>query len=364
MVAQPIASGRAGARAITRAFREQSRRPSAAWVAFDLASYVALTLVAASTASGPLALAAGVASGVMVSRLFILGHDACHGSLFGTRRLNEVIGRVVFLPAWTPYSLWEVGHNVAHHGFTNLKGRDHVWTPMSKAEFDAASPFRRLLERIYRSGLAGMGLYYGIELWWKRLYFPSRRHVGARRREHWLDSSLVTVFIVGHAAVVVSVAHACEVPAWQAVVAAVVVPQVVWNALMGFVIYVQHTHPDIAWFDNRREWEWFSAQLASTPHVEFPLPFSALLHNIMEHTVHHLDVHVPHHALPAAQAELEHALGHGVRRHAWSWREFRRTVRTCRLYDYERHCWVDYDGTVTSRAERPARPASLVEVEV
>lgn len=364
MSAQPVASGRAGARAITRAFREQSSRPSAAWVVVDLACYVALTLAAASTASGLLALAAGVAAGVMVSRLFILGHDACHGSLFATRRLNEVIGRVVFLPAWTPYSLWEVGHNVAHHGFTNLKGRDHVWTPMSKAEFDAAPRVRRGLERVYRSGLIGMALYYGIELWWKRLYFPSRRHVGARRPEHVRDGLLVTAFMVGHAALVVWVAHTAGVPPWQAIVAAVLVPQCVWNALMGFVIYVQHTHPDIAWFDNRREWEWFSAQLASTPHVEFPLPFSALLHNIMEHTVHHLDVHVPHHALPAAQAELEHALGDGVRRHAWSWRDFRRTVRTCRLYDYERHCWVDYDGTVTSRAELPARPPSLVEVEV
>ena len=41
-----------------------------------------------------------------------------------TRGLNACIGRIAFLPTLRPYSLWAVGHNIAHHGYNNLK--DHA----------------------------------------------------------------------------------------------------------------------------------------------------------------------------------------------------------------------------------------------
>jgi len=98
-----------------------------------------------------------------IVRLFLIGHDACHGSFFKSQLLNDIFGRVAFLPSMTAFSLWDVGHNVAHHGFNNLKGRDQVWAPYSKEEFDALPRYRQVLERIYRSG-AGWGLYYFLEL--------------------------------------------------------------------------------------------------------------------------------------------------------------------------------------------------------
>ena len=108
-----------------------------------------------------------------IVRLFLIGHDACHGSFFRSKTLNNVIGRIAFLPSLTAFSLWDVGHNVAHHGFNNLKGRDQVWAPYSKAEFDQLPRWRRMLERLYRSGF-GCGAYYLLELWWKKLYFARR----------------------------------------------------------------------------------------------------------------------------------------------------------------------------------------------
>jgi omega-6 fatty acid desaturase (delta-12 desaturase) len=74
---------------------------------------------------------ASLVAALWIARLFVIGHDACHGSYTPNKTLNKWIGRIAFLPSLTPYSLWEVGHNLAHHGFTNLKGRDYVWTPYS-----------------------------------------------------------------------------------------------------------------------------------------------------------------------------------------------------------------------------------------
>ena len=80
-----------------------------------------------------------VPASIAIARLFVIGHDACHGSYTKYDWLNKIVGRIAFLPSLTPFSLWDVGHNVAHHGFTNLKGRDQVWVPMSAEEWKAAS---------------------------------------------------------------------------------------------------------------------------------------------------------------------------------------------------------------------------------
>src|SRR4051812_42871425 len=48
----------------------------------------------------------GMLTGFIIGRLFILGHDACHQSFTANRRLNTWLGRLVFMPSLTPYSLW------------------------------------------------------------------------------------------------------------------------------------------------------------------------------------------------------------------------------------------------------------------
>jgi hypothetical protein len=45
------------------------------------------------------------ATGVVISRLFILGHDVCPQSFTPHRGLNRWIGRLAFLPSLTPCSL-------------------------------------------------------------------------------------------------------------------------------------------------------------------------------------------------------------------------------------------------------------------
>src|SRR5688572_5907764 len=68
----------------------------------------------------------GTILGVMISVLFVIGHDACHDSLTPSHRLNSIIGRACFMPTLHPFICWELGHNRLHHGWTNLKGVDYV----------------------------------------------------------------------------------------------------------------------------------------------------------------------------------------------------------------------------------------------
>jgi omega-6 fatty acid desaturase (delta-12 desaturase) len=126
-----------------------------------------------------------------------------------------------------------------------------------------------------------------------------------------------------------------------------VIPFACWSQTVGLVVYQQHTHPAIAWFNKRSEWSVNQTQLRSAVHVLFPGPFNRLLHNAMEHTAHHLDASVSLHNLPRAQAELEAAFPEDILVQPWSITFLRNCLKTCRLYDYDAHCWLDFDGRVT-----------------
>jgi acyl-lipid omega-6 desaturase (Delta-12 desaturase) len=70
------------------------------------------------------------------------------------RKLNRWLGRLVLMPSLTLYSLWDLGHNVVHHGCTMLQDFDFVWQPLSLGACQRLSPRCQHLERIYRSGWA------------------------------------------------------------------------------------------------------------------------------------------------------------------------------------------------------------------
>jgi omega-6 fatty acid desaturase (delta-12 desaturase) len=284
---------------------------------------------------------------VAIVRLFLVGHDACHGSFFSNARLNAIAGRIAFLPSLTAYSLWETGHNTAHHGFNNLKGRDQVWAPFSKEEFDALPPVRRALERWYRSGL-GWGAYYLIEMWWKKLFFATKKEIGSSRRRYKLDSLLVTLFAIAWVALVAAAARMTGQSFALLATLAVVVPFLIWNGVIGFVVFVHHTSPRIAWFVSRQEWQRNRAYLTSTACVRFPFGLDRVLHNIMEHNAHHLNPGIPMFTLRAAQQVLRDKFPE-LCDYVITRRSYMDVVRRCKLYDFANHQWLDFDGNVTAR---------------
>lgn len=293
-----------------------------------------------------------------IVRLFLIGHDACHGSYFKRPLLNEIIGRIAFLPSMTAFSLWDVGHNVAHHGFNNLKGRDQVWAPFSKAEFDELPAHRRALERIYRSGF-GWGLYYGLELWWKKLYFATKKQIGASRSKYQWDSVLVTIGMLGWIALVAWAADRTGQSTALLLVLGIAVPFAIWNTIMGFVVFVHHTHPSIAWFQKRQEWQRNRAYLTATACVRFPLGLDRLLHNIMEHNAHHLNPRIPMFKLRQAQRVLQEKFVDEYHAYRLGWRAYMDSVRRCKLYDFANHAWLDFKGQVTARVAFSAVPVSI-----
>jgi len=314
---------------------------------FDLALFsgaIAATVLFAALA---LKLLAGAVAGLLIGRLFILGHDACHQSFTPHRGLNRVLGRIAFLPSLTPYSLWDVGHNVVHHGYTNLKGFDFVWAPLSESEYLALPAWRRALERIYRSGW-GPGVYYFIEMWWLRMFFPRATYLGARRAVFTRDCLLVSGFALLWMGVLCVAAARTGQSAWLLLATGFLLPFVVWNFMIGFVVYVHHTHTAVSWHDDKAAWAGAMPFVSTTVHLTFPLGIGAALHHIMEHTAHHVDMGVPLYHLKEAQQVLEDKLPGCIIVQPFSWRWYFETARRCKLYDFQAQRWTDFEGQATA----------------
>lgn len=285
-----------------------------------------------------------------IGGLFVIGHDACHNTLTPSGWLNRILGRLAMLPAFHPYTSWAYAHNTLHHAWTNFKGRHPDFPPLSKEEYDNLSGYRKVLERIYRSPL-GVGLNYAVEFFLGYLIFPQNKTISRYRIQFELDRLLVVVFIGFQFATGFYLGNTIPgrvMPLGLLVPLAVFVPWMIWIWFMGFVSYLQHTHPRIAWYDNEREWSFYHVQLKSTTHVVFPWPIERLLNNIMDHPAHHLDPAIPLYELPPSQKRLEEmAPAHSVVI-PWSIREYFRICRVCKLYDYRKHCWLDFQGNPTT----------------
>lgn len=317
--------------------------------------YATVLLAFVAFPGWPAKLLCSLLLGSLLAVLYFVAHDACHGSLTPSRALNRLIGRLAFLPTLHPYSLWVVSHNQLHHGFTNLRGKDYVWAPLSKEEFDRLSPARRLLERLYHTRF-GVGLYYLIELWWKHLACPRKTDWARVRSRRTAALDLLTV--VGFVGV-----QGAGLCAWQGFLTrnfgltptpppllclvGLLVPWLFLNWMAGLVTFVQHTHPRVRWFADREEWCFYRGQVRGTVHITVPWPVGLLLHNVLDHTAHHADPRVPLYQLGDCQRHLERAYPDVVMER-WTPRQFRRTLATCRLYDYKHHRWLDFAGNATT----------------
>lgn len=326
--------------------------PGAAWVAT-----LAGVAFAPWWAKVPLGLLNGLAIGV----LFIVGHDACHGTLLPRRWMNRLAGRLSLLPALHPFTAWVHNHNGLHHAFTNVKERDPGFPPLSLTEYRALPRWHRWLQRRYRTWY-GLGLLYFVEMWLKWEVLPARHRAPRNPKAYRLDRILVGLFAVAWVGVLVAAAVWQGDSAVGLVLVGFVLPYAVWNWLISFLILQQHTHPRVPWYSelDSPSPSFFQAQVKATPHIYFLGPARWLMRHVMEHTAHHVDPTVPLYELTDAQKELTKAYRRDMVRVLWTPGGFLRMLRVCKLYDYADHRWLDYDGTPTTEplVKRP-EPAAV-----
>jgi omega-6 fatty acid desaturase (delta-12 desaturase) len=330
------------------------------WYVFrDLLMYGAMVALLLSTDNFWYLIPLWLLAGFVVSALFIIGHDAGHRALFKKKWMCDWVGRVTMLPSFHNYSGWLLGHNRIHHGFTVHQERDFVWHPYSPEEYAGFSRWRKLLHRLEWSCF-GAGIYYLIEVWWKKMMVlkPPKNWVRDIRKDRlFLVAGLilgagffafVTVFFKGEQG-----ASAVGYFVWLCF-KVMIVPWFLFNYSIGAVVYLHHINPELKWHEHKA-WSRFKAQMEGTMIFRVSPKFLDIFyHHIMIHVPHHVDARIPFYNLDKAAKHLHDKYPGVVRDVPLRLRDYVRATRLCKLYDFETETWLDYEGNPFATMNTPS----------
>jgi omega-6 fatty acid desaturase (delta-12 desaturase) len=291
---------------------------------------------------------------IVVGGLFVVGHDAAHQSLFKSKRLNGIIGRLSFLPSLHVFEAWVLGHNRVHHGHTVKAQFDFVWHPVTAEEYANLSRRGRFMHRVEWSVL-GYGVYYGRTVWWEKMmsFEPPKRWAQAIKRDTLFLKSVTGVIGIGMLAL----------GWWQygSVLGAIwmltklgVVPFIGFCYVIGMIVHIHHIDADINWHE-RKHWTKFRGQVEGTTIIHSPWWVEFFLHWILEHSPHHVDMRIPmYHLKEAGAAIAEHF---PVPERKLRVRDIFANSRACKLYDFETRQWMTYREARAMLVE--AAPAAI-----
>jgi omega-6 fatty acid desaturase (delta-12 desaturase) len=291
---------------------------------------------------------ASVLLGIRLTSMYTLAHDASHRTLFASRRWNWIAALALGVPSVQNYRMWTHDHNHVHHPRTN---GDHFdfYRPFSKAEYDALSPLQQLAERLCRAPNV-----FGLFVYWLVRWIPTRvwPNVRTPQEQRGVSMAYAVPLLLFHGGMVAFLAlvapRIAPIDAGTAVLLGWLGPLMLHFWISSATLYLMHTHPNIPWFkgDIARSGD-YAPELCSTV-LTTPDWFSKMVNNVYCHAAHHAHHGIPSYLLLPAQKRMNALLGNRLVVEPLSLLSMLRTLRTCKLYDFERHQWTDFDGLPTA----------------
>jgi omega-6 fatty acid desaturase (delta-12 desaturase) len=278
-------------------FRQPRQTRSLIELAITAGPFVLLWLLtwAALDAGYALGLLLTVPAGAFLLRLFLIQHDCGHGAFFRSQAGNDWVGRILGVLTFTPYDYWRRSHAVHHASTGNLdaRGVGDVDT-LTVAEYQALSPARRVLYRLYRHPIVlfGVGPAYLFLL-------RHRLPVGMMRKgwRPWLSA-------LGTNAAIAAAAGALIWAMGLKLFLLIHLPITLIAASLGvWFFYVQHQFESTHW-DRGDDWSFHAAALHGSSHYELPGLLRWFSANIGIHHVHHLASRIPYYRLPEVLREV------------------------------------------------------------
>jgi len=231
-------------------------------------------------------LALATLAGGLLVRIFILFHDCCHGSFFGSRRANTVLGYITGILVFTAFDDWRRAHGRHHATFGDLdrRGTGDVWT-LTVAEYRAAPLRTRLIYRLFRNPLILFGLGPVI------LFLIINRFPTAGAKRHDRISVLVTdlaiLAVMGLAGLTIGLRTYLLIQ----------LPIILVASSVGmWLFYVQHQFEGVYWA-RHENWDPMRVALEGSSYYRLPKVLQWFTGNIGLHHVHHVRPRIPNYHL-------------------------------------------------------------------
>jgi acyl-lipid omega-6 desaturase (Delta-12 desaturase) len=241
----------------------------------------------------PLGLLFALPTGGLLVRTFILMHDCAHGSLFPSRRLNDIVGFATGVITMTPFAQWRRDHALHHASSGDLDRRGHGDVPtLTVREYLAKSPREQFKYRLRRHPAA---LMFGGPIYLMLSQRVRPRSLATR------DKQISSVWGT-NAALLVTLAVAVWLFGFSNIVLVYFV-SFYFAAMAGvWLFYVQHQFEDAYW-EEHGEWDYVTACLRGSSHLRLAAPFRWFTGNIGLHHVHHLAPRIPNYRLQRCHDE-------------------------------------------------------------
>lgn len=320
------------------------RKPMWALLAIPIVALIIAgsTTIALAPLSWYLVLLCSVVIGHLYGSLTFLGHDVSHGAAIRSGFWHELIVYLSFGIYCVSPHLWREWHQKAHHGQTNVEGRDpdNFGTLES---FDGTPALNRLLLKAAPGSGHWLSAFYlplfftlqaqGV-LWFSSKTMPDFSRL--RRRRAVLDSIMWACFWVS----------VCVFTGWKGTLFIVLIPMMISNFIvMSYIVTTHMLCPMVQTRDTLR------TSMSVTTFKVFDI-----LHF---HFSHHLE----HHLFPAMCSFYYPLVRQSLRRHFADqfiapphWRALLAIFKTPRLYEGATTLVDPFNGR---RAEIPAVWESL-----
>lgn len=297
-----------------------------------------------------------IVAGIKLTAFVTLGHDAAHRTLVKNKILNKWLAYACFVPCMHNYRLWLWDHHEVHHPQTNAAHADS-YTPYSKDEFDRLPLRKQMIERIIRApNLIGFGIHYLFQRMPRVRFYPTQAVPMRHRQAAWVDFAVLVAYNGAFLAMLSLAPLFAPVSAASALILGCLLPMAVFATVTGGSLYMMHTHTDIPWFKGEPDRQGDAAAYFCATHLSLPAPVSKLVHHVFSHAVHHAHPGVPCYLVPQAQQRLNELLGARAVSEPMSFRRTLATLKTCKLYDFDKHQWLDFNGRPTTKPLALGRP--------
>lgn len=322
------------------------------WYGVDLSIFLLGMVLVFSSSSLIVKLLGGLISGVATATMFVWAHDAAHGALFKSSKVSEVLGTIFMLPSLNIYRMWSYGHNKVHHGFNSFSPIDWIWRPLTPQQYQALSIFQRVLYRIERNFFT-CAFHYLRRVWWEGmlLFNPGKDN---QQRRYYRNGKIFSLLY----AIVASVLAYVFAGGIIGIICGVVLPFIVFNYYIAMIVYLHHTHPDIPFFDLKNEWSHTVGALYCSTIVHCSKFSKMLLHNIMTHIPHHIDIRIPFYHIPQAAQALKKEYGEYFHEYRFKWGYVCGIFKQCKLYDFENKVWMTFEEAKKLLDPQPANLTS------
>jgi omega-6 fatty acid desaturase (delta-12 desaturase) len=232
-----------------------------------------------------------VAAGFL-ARIFIVFHDCGHGSFFGSRVRNDVLGFISGVLTFTPYQYWRHAHSIHHATAGNLdrRGVGDIWT-MTVAEYRRASLWLRLRYRFYRNPFV-------LFLLGPVCVFVVKQRVAAFKAGwRWQQSVQWTNLVI--LIVAVALSALIGIKAYLLIQ----LPIISVAAIVGaWLFYVQHQFDGVYW-ERRANWDYYTTAMRGSSFYKLPKILQWFSGNIGFHHIHHLSPRIPNYFLEKCHDE-------------------------------------------------------------